>query len=109
MKGQRRGKGKRHHPERSCLACREPRTKGELIRVVRVPNGTVEVDREGRRPGRGAYLCLSEGCWEAGLKGSRLEHSLHLPTSLPLWERARLAEEGKILLSQAGTHSLDNN
>ncbi len=43
---------------------------------MRIPNGSVEVDTSGRKAGRGAYLCQAQGCWEAGLKGGRLEHAL---------------------------------
>ena len=58
------------------MACRKVKAKRELIRIVRVYDGSVEVDTGGKKAGRGAYLCPAQECWEIGLKGGRLEHSL---------------------------------
>ena len=41
---------------RSCVVTREKLPKGELIRVVRTPEGNVIVDVTGKANGRGAYL-----------------------------------------------------
>ncbi len=46
--------------------------------MIRISNGSVEVDINGKTDGRGAYLCRAQGCWEIGLKGSRLEHALRI-------------------------------
>ena len=43
-------------PMRSCVVTREKLPKGELIRVVRTPEGNVIVDVTGKANGRGAYL-----------------------------------------------------
>ena len=43
-------------PMRSCVVTREKFPKGELVRVVRTPEGTVVVDITGKANGRGAYL-----------------------------------------------------
>ena len=67
---------KKHIPYRTCVACRQIKPKRELIRLVRVPDGSVEVDITGRKAGRGGYLCHDPKCWEAGLNGGRLEHAL---------------------------------
>lgn len=45
-------------PMRTCVVTREKYPKKELIRVVRTPEGTVEVDANGRMNGHGAYLKL---------------------------------------------------
>jgi hypothetical protein len=58
------------------VACRKAGVKRELIRLVRVADGGVEVDVAGKKAGRGAYLCRAQDCWEAGLKGGRLEYAL---------------------------------
>ncbi|MDP2953804.1 MAG: YlxR family protein [Chloroflexota bacterium] len=63
-------------PQRSCIACRRVKAKRELVRIVRTPAGTVQVDERGKEPGRGAYLCRERDCWEAGLKKSRLARAL---------------------------------
>ncbi len=41
---------------RSCVVTREKLPKGELVRVVRTPEGNVVVDVTGKANGRGAYL-----------------------------------------------------
>ena len=43
-------------PMRSCVVTREKLPKGELVRVVRTPEGNVVVDVTGKANGRGAYL-----------------------------------------------------
>jgi predicted RNA-binding protein YlxR (DUF448 family) len=66
----------RHIPQRTCVACGVVGPKRQLVRLVRVPGGGVEVDPDGKRAGRGAYLCPRAECWEVGLKKGRLEHTL---------------------------------
>jgi len=42
----------------------------------------VEVDETGKKSGRGAYLCRTRNCWDAGLKKKALEHALKVPISV---------------------------
>ncbi|AGL01290.1 RNase P modulator RnpM [Desulfoscipio gibsoniae] len=63
-------------PERMCIGCQEMKPKKTLIRVVRTPEETIEVDRTGKRSGRGAYICPNEECLDKALKGKRLEKAL---------------------------------
>ena len=84
----------RHVPERSCIACREKKTKRELIRIV-CRAGVVETDPKGKEAGRGVYLCPIRECWDTGLKGNRLEYALR--TELILENRQALVEYGKSL------------
>ena len=65
----------KHIPQRTCVACHQAKAKRELVRLVRGAKGTVEVDTSGKKAGRGAYLCRAWECWEAGVKGHRLEHA----------------------------------
>ena len=69
-------KRRKHIPLRSCIACREKLPKRELIRIVRTPEGTFEVDPEGKRAGRGAYLCRKRQCSETALTPGRLSQAL---------------------------------
>jgi len=87
---------RKHTPQRTCVACRRAKAKQELIRLVRVSDGSVEVDPGGKKAGRGAYLCRSQGCWEVGLRGSQLEHVLR--TTLIQNNREQLIRYGKDLL-----------
>ncbi len=63
-------------PQRTCIACRKVQDKRAFIRLVNTTDGEIQPDTSGKMPGRGAYLCKKVGCWEEGLKGSRLEHAL---------------------------------
>jgi len=51
------------------------RAKAELIRLVRGDAGDVRVDRDGRAPGRGAYVCATAECVEKALRAGRLGHA----------------------------------
>jgi len=88
----------KHVPQRTCVACRKVRPKRELIRVVCISDGSVEVDTGGRKAGRGAYLCRVQECWQIGLKGSRLEHALR--ATLTQDNREQLIEYGNELLKE---------
>ena len=85
----------KHIPQRTCLACGRVRPKRELVRLVRVSGGGVEVDPGGKIAGRGAYLCPAIECWEIGLKGGRLEHTLH--TAITQDNREQLRKYGREL------------
>lgn len=63
-------------PQRTCVACRQIKEKRQLVRLVRRPDGDVEIDESGRLSGRGAYLCRASKCWQEGIKGKRLEAAL---------------------------------
>lgn len=61
----------KHVPQRTCIGCGETSDKRALIRIVRMPDGSVDVDLTGKKPGRGAYLCRQVACWQKALvKGS---------------------------------------
>ena len=61
-------------PMRTCLGCRQRRPKGELVRLVRRPDGRVAADRMGS--GRGAYVCADAACVDRVLRGGRLNAAL---------------------------------
>jgi len=81
--------------QRTCVSCRQVKDKRELMRLVRTPEGHVEIDVTGKKAGRGAYLCSLAECWEAALKGNKLEHSLHI--GITPENRQRLIEQGNEL------------
>ena len=83
-----KGPRPRKVPQRLCVACRQTSGKRELIRVVRTPEGTVEVDLTGRKAGRGAYLCPVRACWEQAISRNMLDRALK--TNLSPEDRARL-------------------
>jgi predicted RNA-binding protein YlxR (DUF448 family) len=50
------------NPQRSCLACREVKDKGSLLRFVLAPDRTVVPDLQQKLPGRGVYTCMNASC-----------------------------------------------
>ncbi len=60
-------------PMRMCTGCGEMKPKRELIRVVKSPEGEIALDKTGRLPGRGAYVCPDLECLKKARKTRRLE------------------------------------
>ncbi|MBI2886294.1 MAG: YlxR family protein [Chloroflexi bacterium] len=71
----------RHVPQRTCIACRTVQAKRGLVRIVRTPQGRVQVDLTGRAAGRGAYLHRDVGCLAEGLRKGRLAKTLRATLS----------------------------
>ncbi|MBV9258348.1 MAG: DUF448 domain-containing protein [Ktedonobacteraceae bacterium] len=78
---QKQPKRQKHIPLRTCISCRETKSKRELLRVVRTPDGHVMIDATGKKSGRGAYLCARLSCWENAIKKHRFEQEFELPLS----------------------------
>ncbi|HEY5004315.1 MAG TPA: YlxR family protein [Ktedonobacteraceae bacterium] len=74
-------KKQKHVPLRTCISCRETKSKRELLRVVRTPDGHVTIDATGKKSGRGAYLCARRSCWENAIKKHRLEQEFEVAIS----------------------------
>jgi predicted RNA-binding protein YlxR (DUF448 family) len=67
--------------------------KRQLVRLVRKPEGVVEIDPTGKAAGRGAYLHDRAACWEQALRSKALDHALKL--DLTEADRARLRAHGE--------------
>ena len=65
-------------PQRTCIACRQVRDKKDLVRLVSTENGIAEVDVLSKKPGRGAYVCPRQACWELALRKNRLDYALRM-------------------------------
>lgn len=76
-------------PERRCVGCGEKKTKRELIRIVRLATGGVEIDPTGKKSGRGAYICPSKTC----LKKARRHLESSLECEIPEEVFAKLEDE----------------
>lgn len=90
---------RKHVPQRTCLGCQQQRAKRDLIRIVRTPEGTIEIDPKGKRAGRGTYLCDDSRCWAVALTPGKLGHALKCRV-----ERAqidRLREQLEVLQPKA--------
>ena len=73
-------------PERRCVGCGDSFPKKELIRVVKTPEGSIEIDLTGKRSGRGAYLCKSVDCFKKARKAKRLERNLDTSVSEEIYD-----------------------
>ena len=76
-------------PMRMCVACREMQPKKDLLRIVRTPEGAIEIDRSGRMNGRGAYMCGRRECLEKAIKTRALERALDQKIDEEIIERLR--------------------
>lgn len=80
---------KKSSPMRICVGCEELKEKRDLLRVVMNSEGAMLIDRMGKAPGRGAYLCESEECLEKAFKAKRLERSFKRKVSPEIYEALR--------------------
>ena len=63
-------------PMRMCVGCREMKPKMTLMRVVKPQDGDAHIDRTGKAPGRGAYVCDDIECLRKARKSRALERAL---------------------------------
>lgn len=63
-------------PFRVCAGCGQQRSKKEMVRVVKTPEGEITLDSTGKKNGRGAYICKSIDCLHKAIKVKGLERSL---------------------------------
>lgn len=66
-------------PMRMCLGCREMKPKRELVRIVRNNQGQISLDKTGKAPGRGAYICPNQLCLSACIKTKALSRAFDAP------------------------------
>ena len=64
-------------PLRTCVVSKEKCEKINLIRVVRTPEGNVELDLTGKKNGRGAYLKKDIDIGEQNWKHLAFNHYKH--------------------------------
>lgn len=73
-------------PMRMCVGCKELKPKRELVRIVVLPTGVIELDRTGKKSGRGVYVCDSMDCFNKAYENHGLEKSLKRPVSKDVYE-----------------------
>jgi predicted RNA-binding protein YlxR (DUF448 family) len=73
------GPGVKRVIERLCVACRTLKPRNSLIRLVRLPDGSVALDNSVRMHGRGAYVCCKRDCVELAAKRGGLARALKKP------------------------------
>jgi len=79
----------RKPPTRTCIACRTGSDKHWLVRIVRTPDGHVDVDPTGKANGRGAYLCAKPECFDVARRKRRLDAALKVNLKDDDYDRLR--------------------
>jgi uncharacterized protein len=74
-------------PLRKCVACQQMMPKRELIRVVKTPEGDIQIDLKGKKSGRGAYLCGKVSCFKLAKKSKALDRALKSPVSSDIYDQ----------------------
>ena len=77
---------KKSVPLRKCIGCGEMKTKAELIRLVKTPDGKVELDDGYRKNGRGAYICPDPECLKQAFKKKGLDRSFKMAVPESVYE-----------------------
>lgn len=73
-------------PMRMCCGCNEMKSKREMIRVVKSPEGEISLDFLGKKAGRGAYICKNIECLNKARKTRRFERAFSCMISNEVYE-----------------------
>lgn len=76
-------------PMRKCVATQEQYPKKELIRIVRTPEQSVEIDVSGKMNGRGAYLKKSMEALDLAKKRKALARALECDIPETVYEQLK--------------------
>lgn len=76
-------------PMRSCIVTKEKYEKRELLRIVRTPEGDIQIDTTGKLNGRGAYLKKDIEVINKAEKTKILERVLEIEIPESIYESAR--------------------
>lgn len=87
-------------PARTCIGCQCKKPKKEMIRIIRTPEGKIEIDKTGKKSGRGAYLCGNVECLDIALRKNNLNRSLKQDIPLQTLDELR-----KVFLKKIGKNS----
>lgn len=74
-------------PYRMCVITREKYPKDELIRIVRTPDNTVELDLTGKLNGKGAYLKKDVDVFKKAQKNKVLNKILETEVDSSVFEK----------------------
>lgn len=76
-------------PQRICIGCNAKKDKKDLIRIVKNKEGQISIDRTGKMPGRGAYICDDIHCLEKAIKNKRIEREFETKLDEEIYENLR--------------------
>lgn len=75
-------------PVRTCVCCRRRAEKDSFLRVVKTPEGNIELDPSGKKDGRGAYVCGNEACLKRLKKSKALSRAFKTEVSEEIYDLA---------------------
>ena len=78
---------KKKIPMRKCVGCGGMKPKKELIRILRTEEGEFVVDADGKKNGRGAYLCRCVECFQKAAKSKGFERSFKQEIPQEVYDR----------------------
>ena len=73
-------------PMRQCVGCGEMNNKRDMMRVLKIADGSIVLDTTGRKNGRGAYLCMNRECLKKAVKNKGLERSFKMSIPQEIYE-----------------------
>ena len=76
-------------PLRTCVVSHESLPKSELLRIVRTPDGDIEVDLTGKLNGRGAYIKRDISILESAQRSKVLEKKLECKIEDSVYEQIK--------------------
>lgn len=76
-------------PQRTCMGCNIKKDKKDFIRIVKNKEGQINIDKTGKMPGRGAYLCDNIECLEKAIKTKRIDKIFETKIDNEIYEKLR--------------------
>lgn len=93
-------KQKKHVPIRTCIVTRKRLSKFDLVRLVRIDEGKVEVDVKGKAKGRGANLTPDLAVFDEAVRRGIIEKSLKLKNKLDEKQVKKLRDEFEMAIEE---------
>ncbi len=85
---------KKKIPMRKCVGCGEMKPKKDLMRILKTETGEFLVDADGKKNGRGAYICRSVECFRKAVKSKGLERSFKQQIPEEVYDRLEKEMDG---------------
>ena len=78
---------KKKIPMRKCVGCGEMKPKKELMLILKTETGEFLVDADGKKNGRGAYICRSADCFRKAVRSRGFERSFRQQIPEEVYDR----------------------
>ena len=76
-------------PQRTCMGCNQKKDKKDLIRIVINKEQNIAIDKTGKLPGRGAYICDNTECLNKAIKNKKIEKAFEIKIDENLYNEIR--------------------